>query len=64
MQYRTAYQSALRFNNVLKNTEYPYCCIGLLVGTRAIGTAFLIGTNLLLTCAHNILHKTVEKKSD
>lgn len=57
LQYSRLYQSTHKFKDVLKNTEYPYCCVGLLDGPTRKGTAFLIGPNILLTCSHNILHK-------
>lgn len=37
--------------------KYPYCCIGLIIGKDKDGsfrgTGFLIGPNIILTCAHN-----------
>ena len=41
--------------------KYPYCCIGLLQvqfeNRRIRGTAFLISSNWLLTCAHNFYNR-------
>jgi V8-like Glu-specific endopeptidase len=42
----------------IPSDKYPYCCIGLLQvqfeNRRIRGTAFLISSNWLLTCAHNV----------
>jgi V8-like Glu-specific endopeptidase len=46
-----------RRNKVEDARKYPYCCIGLITGqakgSRFKGTGFLIGPNIILTCAHN-----------
>ena len=51
---------------VKNQSSYPYCCIGLVTGKleerRYYGTGCLIGSKIVLTCAHNIYDRSGKKK--
>ena len=55
-----------RRKKVEDGRKYPYCCIGLITGqtkgARFKGTGFLIGPNIILTCAHNCYSRKSEEK--
>ena len=45
---------------------YPYSCIGLITSrkteTRIFGTGFLIGSRVVLTCAHNLYSRKFQQQ--
>ncbi len=43
--------------NIQKVFDYPQCAVGTVKGVKIEGTGFLIGPDIVLTCAHNCFNK-------
>ena len=56
-----------KFKQVQDTSKYPFSCTGLIIGQDHkgelyFGTGFLIGSRVVLTCAHNCYDKKVARE--